>query len=549
MGNPFKRTGTWLVLAAIVNCMLQWAWFSPKCSHDIDFDGIDYIGIARHINNGNFLASINAFRSPLISWIIAAFSPLGGNFLLIGKLVSITGFILSLILTYFLTDRLWHSQLAAGLAVLWLSLGRGLIPTSVQFVSPDFLLTALVIAYFLRLLSCLRVNRPTDWFYLGGIHGVAYLAKAIAMPWLAVSTASAVLLCSGQTWKGKLLRFAAAGLIPLVVAGMWGSALHSKYDVFTLGSQFKTNLLQWTLHEKLNQPGPQYSILGNGPGVLDKYMVNDPMPPASYPWHYQLRYWTLAPKFLHAELQNVPRALKEIAIVVTPGGMLAFFLGLGAIFRRCSMYPLEFRFALVVLISAASLILAYCMLVFDGRYIFPLLPLLIAIASGFMVNTSESGLTLSTGWRQLCLTLVVLGLLFSTLYWASPFRALNRDFQFSCFDAARKLQLDPGSKIVSIGAGPFPEHGVGWEAGYKTAFFSGRRLIAASDTLPDPSKLALLLADLRKADPDMVMVWGRSYDARYGALCAALVKQSAAARPVAIEDRMAGEVGSIFFLR
>jgi hypothetical protein len=67
---PEERRKTWwlwITAAALANCLFQFSWFSARSIHEIDFDGMAYVGIARHIADGRFHESINAFRSPLIS--------------------------------------------------------------------------------------------------------------------------------------------------------------------------------------------------------------------------------------------------------------------------------------------------------------------------------------------------------------------------------------------------------------------------------------------------------------------------------------------------
>src|ERR1039458_7021487 len=56
---------------------------------------MSYVGIARRLSQGQFHAAINAFRSPLISWIIAAGSRLDGNLLQVGKFTNIGSFLAS----------------------------------------------------------------------------------------------------------------------------------------------------------------------------------------------------------------------------------------------------------------------------------------------------------------------------------------------------------------------------------------------------------------------------------------------------------------------
>lgn len=166
------------------------------------------------------------------------------------------------------------------------------------------------------------------------------------------------------------------------------------------------------------------------------------------------------------------------------------------------------------------------MLVFDGRYVLPITPLLIALSVRFAVPLGPSGSSVvsveavSDGgrWQTLACVLLVAGLIFVQLYWASPFRTIRHDFQLSVYDAARILKDGQAENAVSIGEGPYPEHGVGWEAGMYAAYFSGSRIVGTLFDLPDISAQDSVIHDISKLSPDAVMVWGLATDAMHSSL-------------------------------
>jgi hypothetical protein len=539
-----SKAPLWFAAAAIFSSTLQLLWFASKCFNQIDIDGMAYVGVARHLRQGEFHAAIDAFRSPLISWLIAVASFAGADYLHIGKLINTGAFLLSLVLLYVLTEKLWHSRLAASVAVLMFALGRGLAVAAVEIVTPDFLFAALTLLYFIVLLRCLRKDSFQGWFFLGLVHGLAFLAKAFALPWLAVCTLVALGL-SAIPWKTKVSRLAVGALIPVMFAAGWATVLHSKYGVFTTGTQFKVNLLQWTLHAYDEHHDTTYALLRDTSKGVDEYGVIDPMPPGSWPWTYPLDLKRVLPKMIRAEAHNIPRVLKEMMIVTTLGGLIAFLAMLAILTRRRQEYPVQWRFAAVVAAGALSLVLAYSMLVFDERYLFPLIPLVLAIAARFLVSGREFDHVL---WRKLSIALVVLGTVGSWVYPSSPFRLLTRDFQSSCYDAGQLLRAHSGSSVVSIGSGPFPEHGVGWEAGYKASYFGGRRIIGAMDSLPAATQLAALTGDIQKASPDAILIWGRQDDSKYEGLINNLAAQYSQASLEKIVDPVLGEVGTVLFI-
>jgi len=549
-----RKASSWFIAGTLFSCVLQLFWFASKCFNQIDIDGMAYLGIARHLRHGEFQAAINAFRSPLISWLIAvaSFASAGGSegYVHIGKLINVGSFLLSLALLYVLTEKLWHSRLVASLAILMFSLGRGLAASTVMMVTPDFLFAALTLIYFIVLLRCLRNDRLRDWFFLGAVHALAYLAKAFALPWLAVCTLVA-LPFSTKPWKARLARLALAVLIPVMVASGWGTVLHSKYGVFTTGTQFKVNLLQWTLRAYSEHNDTTYAVLRDTSKEVDEAGAADPMPPGSWPWTYPLSIKQVVPNMIRAEARNVPRVFKEMMVVTTLGGLIAFLATLAILTRRRRQYPVEWRFTIVVAASALTLVTTYSTLVFDERYLFPLIPLVLAVAARFLVpdnKDAEDDDFDHDRWRKLCIALVVLGTVASMVYPSSPFRLLTRDFQSSCYDAGRRLQQHTGSRVVTIGSGPFPEHGVGWEAGFKATFFGERRIIAATEALPQSAQLSSLAADIRKASPDAILVWGKPDDTRYTSLLQSLTLQYPRGPSEKIVDPVLGEVGTVLFI-
>jgi hypothetical protein len=534
----------WLMAGAVLSCVFQLLWFAPKCIHQIDFDGMTYTGIARHLAHGEFHAAINAFRSPLISWLIAALSLAGSNLLYAGKFVSIAGYLLCLALLYVFVMQLWHSRSVASLAVLLFTLGRGIAVEAECAVCPDFLFAALVLVYFMVLLRCCRRNNRSDWLLLGAIHALAFLAKAIALPWLGLCTAVAVLL-SNKAGKSMVARLALAALIPSIAAAGWAGVLHSKYGVYTTGSPFKTNFLQWTLDAYSQRRETTYAFLRDTSGDLDEYMANDPMPPGSWAWTYHVTPSQALPKIVLAEEHNIPLALKEIAIVATPGVVLGFIFVLMILTRDRRTRPLEWRMAAVIAVAAGSMILAYCLLVFEGRYLFPLLPLVLTIAARFLIADEEMN---HRTWRRISVALVILGVAVSLIYQASPFRQLTRDFQTSSYNAGALLRRhSTAPSIVSLGSGPFPEHGEGWESGYQAAYFGGGRLIGTARSLPSSGDMETLLSDLRKASPGVVLVWGRPADGVYADAVRIIGSQYAHDGIEKIEDPVLGEVGAALF--
>jgi len=523
-----------------LNCLLQIFWFWHYTGRNINYDAISYIGIARHLADGDFHASLHGYWSPLVSWCIAGASLFSKDPLLAGRIVTITSFLLCLPLLYLLTLRLWSSSTLASLSVLCFTLSRGVVAFSVFFIGADFLLTAAVLCYFILLLRCLRNPRSVHWLILGTVHAAAFLAKAFAMPLLAISTVLAALVAGKRNPKQIVVSAVAGMAIPILVWGSWGSLLKMKYGQFTAGYQAKSNLLD--PETKRSAGRGELAVLGNTSESYDRYMVVDTMHPGSPLWKAHLNPRKVVSQILHKELRNLPEAFKQIIILITPGGVLAFLLVLRYMDGR--ERRAETTLAWIAALNSIMLIVGYCMLVFDGRYVLPLAPLLIAFAVPFL--SPSSPVPGNRSLRMLAGALFAVSAVFFTSYWASPFRSLGRDYQTSIYSTAAALRQIPScNRLVAIGKGPFPEHGVGWEAGIYASYFSHCRIIGFSEEIPTVEKTKAVLADIQTLHPDSILLFGNPQDRKYELLLGAIQEEGFYSTSKSLVDPQVGEIARL----
>jgi len=540
---------TGLLAATTLNCLVQIAWFWRYRAHSINEDGIAYIGLARHLVDGNFKASLHGYWSPLTSWIIAAAAVFGRNFTLMGRLVTIASFLLCLPLLYVLTFKLWRSRTAAALAAFCFSVARGLVFLAVGSIVADFVLTACVLLYFTFLLDALRQNQSANWIRLGAVHGLAFLAKAIAMPWLSIASAIAVLLRNWRSPRRLAASLLLAFLFPAIVWGSWGTALRTKYGVFTTGYQLRANLMtNWRRLQSHRRIGDSLAFADTS-SLYDNYMVGDTWPSVRA---FSLRNAGLLNMIVAAEVRNIPQAVKETLILLTPAAALAFLFMLALLIRSRGQYEPEAAFAGIAMLSTLSLIAAYCMLVFDGRYVIPIVPVLIAIGCPLLLPVKLApGAPHVSPWLQKAgLGLLAASVVFFAVYWASPLRTVDRDFEASCYQAAAVLRrAGSAGTLVSIGDGPYPEHGVGFEAGPYVAYLAEWRLVGGNSELPRASDADSLCSKALAAKADAVAVWGSPADPAYIQIVnkVKLTPGLRSASPFA--DPNKGEVGTIFLFR
>jgi hypothetical protein len=310
-----------------------------------------------------------------------------------------------------------------------------------------------------------------------------------------------------------------------------------KYGQFTPGYQAKANLLDPETKRAADRG--ELIVLDDTSKSYDRYMIVDSMYPASPLWNARLNARKVVSQILLKELRNLPEALKQIVILITPGGALAFLLALWCKSRDQKII------AWIAVITSVLLIVGYCMLVFDGRYVLPLAPILIAIAVPFLFPSfSEPG---NHSPRRLASALFAISTVFFTLYWASPFRSLRRDYQTSVYSTAAALRQIPScNRLVTIGKGPFPEHGVGWEAGIYASYFAQCRVIGFSDKIPSANETIAVLADMRTLQPDAILLFGKPQDVNYELLLRATQEDRFYSNPKLLVDPAVGEIGRLF---
>lgn len=571
-----ERVAALLIVLAGLNWCFQAIWFWRYCGRNINTDAVSYIGIARHLAAGDFGASVHGYWSPLISWLMAATSPgvndrsLGDHSInahtVAARLLMLSLFALCLGLAYRLTYRLWGSRVLGAMVVLWFTAARGVAAFSVCFIGADFLLTACVLTYFILLLGCLeQPDRLWKWVALGLAHGVAFLAKAISLPLLAIATLLAVLSSLRGNSQKAAVALVCAAIFPALSMAGWGTAIRQKYQVFTTGYQLRFNLLEPAARRAAQPAG--LTVLHDARMSYDDFMVADQMPPGSPIWRAQVWRPGLVRQILRKEAQNIPLAIKELFVLLTPGGILALFLGVIQLTRGRKQAPGRFRFAWIALFTAAALAIAYCMLVFDGRYVLPIAAVLMALGIRFAVppgmaraaSTDIEKVDDAGRWQTLAGTLLVLGLIGAQLYWASPFRTIRQDFQGSLYDAADGLRKGQARTVVVIGEGPYPEHGVGWEAGVYAAYFAGARVVGdlfevpadavPGSTVPGNVDADSVVTDVGKLDPDAVLVWDLPQHAKYAGIVSRLQQGYPEASSSSISDPVKGNVGTLILLK
>jgi len=155
--------------------------------YQINADGIVYIGIAKTYFNGNFFNAIDAYRSPLISWLLIPFLIFSSNpvYLLLSTKI------LSLIIGFF--TIIGVRQLSYKFEMnerIRTTILFSLIPIILYFAysvfTPDLLLVCIFVFYFNIIFSPQYSDKVTNALLCGLLGSLAYLTKSYAFPFFIV---------------------------------------------------------------------------------------------------------------------------------------------------------------------------------------------------------------------------------------------------------------------------------------------------------------------------------------------------------------------------
>jgi len=288
-----RRPLVWVAFAegALVGRLLL-IWRSSPWS--LNPDGVDYIAVARMWEQWRPWGAINAYRSPLYSWVLLALHRCGLDYLAAARVVGIASCVLLCAITYPLALAVLRSRRLAAASVALLALPPTL-NRAVLLITPDILTAAMVAAAMLALTRMVERWRPWQGAIVGGLAGLSYLAKAYCLPFFALLVPLCLLLPSARRtvrrhtrrstrsstmraiWPllaGPAGRSVGAALLCMaLVCAPWVAAMHAKYGRWTFGSAGKYNWLVFTLGRPLGQH--------NG----DLFHPGDPMPPGHPRWN------------------------------------------------------------------------------------------------------------------------------------------------------------------------------------------------------------------------------------------------------------------------
>ncbi|RME94212.1 MAG: hypothetical protein D6766_06395 [Verrucomicrobia bacterium] len=231
VGWPRVLAGATTVLLAAA------AWVN---THRLNTDGIAYLRLAGYYVDGPVRLAISGYWGPLLSWLLAPALAAGLEPLAAARVVmALTGLVFAggcAVLLRVLGLRRQVVLAGSGLA------GLAAVGWSVEFISPDLLVAGLMA---LALAATVRPRWAAGGggaFLAGVVWGLAYLAKAVALPFAVVAVPLTAWWLrarrpdSAARW-GRALALTAMGW--LLTAGPWVGLLSAKYGRLTFSTAAK----------------------------------------------------------------------------------------------------------------------------------------------------------------------------------------------------------------------------------------------------------------------------------------------------------------------
>lgn len=252
-----KKVQIGILIGVIAIVAFALALVTSHFRDHLGIDAISYMSIARQYANGHFVEAINAFWSPMISWLMAPLVKVGIGgalaFMIVNALTALFIIIFGAICIWRWTKGNFFAALVYVLAV------SPLLIDVIRILSPDLLVVAWALI-FLAVLSWahkrLAIARSLDWrivVALGAVGALGYVIKLYTLPVFTVSLLIwSVVLFSVYHPKARkdILRSIVKWLsLPIlsivcmfVIASPWIIALSLKYERVTMGSSFSVNV-------------------------------------------------------------------------------------------------------------------------------------------------------------------------------------------------------------------------------------------------------------------------------------------------------------------
>lgn len=239
--KPFSLMDFIPVLAVLVAGTVLFDGFKDG----INSDGVSYLTLSKKYAWGYFSEAVNAYWSPLYSWLLAPGWWPGVDMLAFAKALNLSFAVLGMAAWMAFLDEL-------GLSLRWrLATGMASLPLWLLFafeaITPDVLLVLLMVVQQRALVRWLNTGNTRPALVWGCFGALGYLAKAYYFPFFLAQWAFTLgwgLFFSDQ--KQRLARQSLAALLIFAcISGPWIGIISSKQGHFTLSAAVAYNQVKY----------------------------------------------------------------------------------------------------------------------------------------------------------------------------------------------------------------------------------------------------------------------------------------------------------------
>jgi hypothetical protein len=240
-------------IAAFLACLIIGIFILPYYRYQINPDGVSYISIAKKYLAGNLSEAVNGYWSPLYSWLLTPLLFIGAEPLLAAKVLNL--FVGSLIIFVIarITRRL---SISVGTRnVLLLAAIPMILLFSMMLITPDLLVTLLMLIYFLITFETDYPSTKRNGMLCGFWGGVAYLAKSYSLPFFICHFTLVNFLHyvkrQDRAIRSKIIaNFFCGFAVFSIISGIWITILSSKYHTFVYATAGGNHLMSLISHDK-----------------------------------------------------------------------------------------------------------------------------------------------------------------------------------------------------------------------------------------------------------------------------------------------------------
>lgn len=249
--SPERPAWTFLIVALYLAAALPLAWLSR---FQLNPDGVAYVEHARHWARGEVALAVSSWWGPLLSWLLVPFVWMRVDPVFATKLLDI-GFGL----IFAAGVRAIVRNLTGGFGTRMAFVGGLLLALNMlpELLTPDLLLTCVLTWYVAVGMQLFQSDTVATAARTGLIGGLAYLAKAYALPYVAAHLTMTMALklwlknraAPAMSLKQYAVALAAFGL----VSAPWVTAISVQDGKVTIGSAGR----HWSAWSFLPAPKPR----------------------------------------------------------------------------------------------------------------------------------------------------------------------------------------------------------------------------------------------------------------------------------------------------